>query len=97
MRWEGGIHEKKISLLHRRSSGAHATHSVQAGGQLRILLLDLQLGTGGLGVGDGINDFGFGASKLGCSLEILEGLRDLALLQEQLGHGADRDVALRID
>lgn len=84
-------------LLHARGSATHGTHGVQAGSQLGVLLLDLQLGAGSLGVGDGVDDLGLGASELGGPLEVLEGLRDLALLQEQLGHGADGNITLGVN
>lgn len=84
-------------LLHARGSSTHSTHGVEAGSQLRVLLLDLQLGAGGLGIGDGVDDLGLGASELGGTLEVLEGLRDLALLQEQLGHGANGNITLGVN
>ena len=84
-------------LLHARGSSTHGTHGIQAGSQLRVLLLDLQLGAGGLRVGDGVDDLALCAGQLGGALEVLEGLGDLALLQEQLGHGADGDIALGVD
>lgn len=86
-----------ILLLHAGGSSTHGTHGIQAGSQLRVLLLDLQLGAGGLGVGDGVDDLGLGASEFGGTLEVLEGLRDLALLQEQLGHGANGDITLGVN
>jgi len=84
------------TFLHAGAS-AHGTHGVQACGQLRVLLLNLQLGAGGLGVGDGVDDLGLGASKLGSPLKVFERLRDLALLEQQLGHSADGDVAIGVD
>lgn len=86
-----------ILLLHARGSTTHGAHGVQAGSQLGVLLLDLQLGAGGLGIRNGVYDLGLGASELGGPLEVLEGLGDLALLQEQLGHGANGNIALGVD
>lgn len=84
-------------LLHARGSSTHGTHGVEASSQLRVLLLDLQLGAGGLGIGDGVDDLGLGTGELSSPLEVLQGLRDLALLQEKLGHGANGDITLRVD
>ena len=41
--------------------------------------------------------FIFSHIQLGGTLEILDGLGHLALLEEQLGHGGDGDVALGVD
>lgn len=84
-------------LLHAGRGTTHGTHGIQAGSQLRVLLLDLQLGAGGLGVRDGVDDLGLGASKLGGPFKVFESLRDLALLQKQLGHGANGNVTLGVN
>ena len=86
----------KSVLLHA-GTATHGAHGVQAGSQLGVLLLDLQLGAGGLGVGDGVDDLSLGASQLSSALEVLESLGDLALLEEELGHGSNGNVALGID
>lgn len=70
---------------------------MQSAGELRVLLLNLELGAGGLGVGEGVDDLALGAGELGGALEVLERVGDLALLQEKLGHGGDGDVAFGID
>ena len=87
----------KFSLLHSRGTSTHSAHGVKTGRQLGVLLLDLQLSAGSLGVGDGVDDLGLGASQLGSALEVLQSLGDLALLKEELGHGADSNVALGVD
>ena len=38
-----------------------STHSLQSAGKLRILLLDLELGSGGLGVGESVDDLALGS------------------------------------
>lgn len=88
---------RSAAALHAGGSTAHSTHRSETSGQLGILLLNLQLSTGGLGVGDSIDNLGLGASKLSSPLKVLERLRDLALLQQQLSHGADGNVTLGID
>lgn len=70
---------------------------MQSAGELRVLLLDLELSAGGLGVGEGVDDLALGAGEFGGALEVLERVGDLALLQEELGHGGDGDVAFGID
>ena len=72
-------------------------HALQSAGELRVLLLDLELCAGGLGVGKGVDDLTLGAGELGGALDVLEGIGDLALLEEELGHGGDGDVALGVD
>jgi len=74
-----------------------SAHALQSAGELRVLLLDFELCAGGLGVGKGVDDLTLGAGELGGALEVLEGIGDLALLEEELGHGGDGDVALGVD
>lgn len=81
-------------LTTRESTSAH---SLQLGCQLRVLFLDLQLGPRGLGVGKGIDNLARGARKLSSTLEVGEGIGHLALLQEELGHGGDGNIAFGID
>lgn len=85
--------------LHARaaSTSAHGTHGIEAGSELWILLLHLKLSAGSLGVGDSVDDLGLGTGELGSALEVLQGLRDLALLQEQLSHGANGNITLGVD
>lgn len=83
-------------LLHA-GTATHGAHGVQAGSQLGVLLLDLKLGAGGFGVGDGVDYLGLGASQLSSALEVLESLGNLALLEEELGHGSNGNVALGIN
>lgn len=87
---------RRITLSHRRAAHTGA-HTLQLGSELRVLLLDFQLGSGGLGVRQGVDDLAFGAAELGGALEVLQGIDDLALLQEQLSHRCDGDVALGVD
>ena len=74
-----------------------STHSLQSAGKLRILLLDLELGSGGLGVGECVDDLALGSRQLSGTLKVLQGLVDLALLEEELGHGGNSDIALWVD
>lgn len=39
-----------LTFLHARSTTVHGTHGVQAGSQLGVFLLNLQLGAGSLGI-----------------------------------------------
>lgn len=72
-------------------------HALELAGELGVVLLYLDLCPRGLGVGKGVDKFAFGAGELGGTLKELEGLDDLALLEEELGHGGDGDVALGVD
>jgi hypothetical protein len=56
-------------------------HPLQSIGKLWILFLDFELCPSGLCVREGVNDFAFGSRELGGSLEIFQGLCDLALLE----------------
>ena len=85
------------SILQRGRGGKASTHALQTGSKLGVLLLDFQLRAGGLGIGDGIDDLRLGTSKLSGALEVLEGLRDLALLQQKLGHRSYGDIAFGVD
>lgn len=87
---------RRIKLSHRRAAHTGA-HTLQFGSELRVLLLDLELGPGSFGVRQGVHDLAFGPAELGGALEILQGIDDLALLQEQLGHRCNGDVALGVD
>lgn len=74
-----------------------AAHALQSAGKLGVLLLDFELCAGCLSVGKSVDDLALGAGELGGALEVLQGVGDLALLQEELGHGGDGDVALGVD
>ena len=74
-----------------------SAHALQSAGELRVLLLDFELCAGGLGVGKGVDDFTLSAGELGGALEVLEGVGDLALLEEELGHGGDGNVTFRVN
>ncbi len=74
-----------------------AAHTLQLARELGVLLLDLDLGAGGLGVREGVDQLALGAGQLGGALKVLEGLGHLALLEEELGHGGDGDVAFGVD
>lgn len=78
-------------------SSESGVHALETGGELGVLLLDLELGTRSLGVREGVNRLAFGAGQLGGAFEVFEGLGDLALLEEELGHGGDGDVAFGVD
>jgi hypothetical protein len=70
---------------------------LQSAGKLGVLLLDLELCASRLGVRKSVDDLALGAGELGGALEVLESVGDLALLQEELGHGGDGDVAFGVD
>lgn len=57
----------------------------------------LQLRSRRLGVRQGVDDLALGSRQLRCALKVLERLGDLALLQEQLRHRGDGNIALGID
>ena len=92
-RGPGSLHILE-SLTAQRSA---ATHGCESSRELGILLLDIQLGAGGLSVADGVYDLCLGTSELTSTLEVLQGLRDLALLEEELGEGCDGDVTFGVD
>lgn len=83
--------------LQARRAAQTGTHALQPSRQLWVLLLNLQLRAGRFGVRDGVDNFTFRAGQLGCTLKVLERLRDLALLQQELGHRADGNVGVRVD
>jgi hypothetical protein len=72
-------------------------HALQPLGELRVLLLNLKLCAGGLGVRKSVDDLGLGARELGSLLKVLKGLRDLALLEEELSHGGNGNVAFGVN
>lgn len=72
-------------------------HTLELAGKLGVVLLDLDLCPRGFGIRKSVDEFAFGAGELGGALEELEGLDDLALLEEELGHGGDGDIALGVD
>lgn len=78
-------------------AAGRAAHTLQPACKLRVLLLDLELCARRLGVRKSVDDLSFGAGKLSGALKVLEGVSDLALLQEELSHGGDGDVALGVD
>lgn len=73
------------------------THALQPAGQLRVLLLYLELRTCRLGIRQCIDNLTLGSRKFGRTFEILQCLSDFALLQEQLRHSGNSNVAFRID
>lgn len=83
--------------LQARRAAQSGTHGLQSRSQLGVLFLNLQLGPCGLGVRDGVDDLGLCPGQLGGSLEILQRLRNLALLQEELGDCSHGNVAFGID
>ena len=72
-------------------------HALELAGKLGVVLLHLDLCPRGLGVGKGVDEFALGTGELGGALEELEGLDNLALLEEELGHGGDSNIALGVD
>lgn len=79
-----------------RSTNA-SSHLTQLRLQLGVLLLYLELGPGGFGVGERVDDLAFCPGELGGALKVLEGFGDLALLEKKLGHGGHGDVTFRVD
>lgn len=86
-----------LAHLEPLTTESSATHGRESSRKLGISLLDVELGAGGFGVADGIDDFGFRACKFAGAFEIFQGLGDLALLEEELGEGCDGDVAFGVD
>lgn len=72
-------------------------HALELASELRVVLLNLDLCPRGLGIGKGVDKLAFGTGELGGALEELEGFDDLALLEEELGHGGNGNVALGVD
>lgn len=106
--WTPG-REKRIFVVIRSFEGSDeapsqawgpakaGSHALQTRCQLGVLLLHLQLRPCRLRIRDGVDDFTLGPGQLSCPLEVLERLGNLTLLQEQLGHGSNRDVAFRVN
>lgn len=69
----------------------------ELGGELGVLLGDEYLRPCGFGVGKGIHDFPLRTGELSGALKVLESGRDVVLLEEELSHGGDGNVAFRID
>lgn len=67
------------------------------GRKLRVLLGDLNLCPCSLSIGEGVDDLAFGARELGGALKVLEGAGHIVLLEQELGHGRDCNIALGID
>lgn len=84
-------------ILHGGGTAQARTHLLQAGRQSGVFLLHLQLGAGSFRIRDGVGDLRLGAGQFGGTLEVLERLGNLALLQEKLGQGADGNVAFGVD
>jgi hypothetical protein len=57
----------------------------------------LKLGPGRLGIAQRIHNLALGSRELRRALKVLECLCDLALLQQQLRHGCDGNIALGVD
>lgn len=85
------------NLLRRHAQTSRAGATCELGGKLGVLLRDLDLGAGGLGVGEGVDNLTLCASELGGALEVLECAWDVVLLKEELGHGGDGNIALGVD
>lgn len=70
---------------------------LQLRGQGWVFLLDLDLRPRGLCVGQRIHQLAFRARKVRRPLKVLERFCHLALLQEELGHRGDSNIALGVD
>lgn len=80
------------------SAGETSSHaSGQLGGKLGVLLLNLELGTCSLGIGQGIDNLSWCSSELSSTLKVLQGVNDLSLLQKELSHGGNSNIALGIN
>ena len=84
-------------LSHLSPLPPNSTHTLQLAGQFRVLLLHLDLRAGGLGVRQRVDQLALGARQLRRPLKVPQRLRHLALLQQQLRHGRDRDVAFGVN
>jgi hypothetical protein len=80
---------------HAKAAGSGATSEL--GCQLGILLCDLNLCSGRLSIGQGVDNLALGSGKLGRTLKVLEGSGDVVLLEKELGHGGNSDITLRVD
>jgi hypothetical protein len=86
------------ALSHLRTTqSSSAFHLLETGGQLRILLRDFKLRSCGFSVRQGIDNLSFRPREFGGTFEVLEGLCHLALLEKQLCHGSNSDVAFGVD
>lgn len=74
-----------------------SAHSLETCGQLRVFLLDFELCTGSLGVGNSVDHFALSACELGGPGKVFKSFSDLALLQEKLGHSANGNITFGVD
>jgi hypothetical protein len=79
------------------SLSCHRSSSGQFARQLGILFLNRDLSPRGFGIRQRIDEFSLGTRKLGSTLKILQGVGDLALLQQQLGHRRNSDITLCVN
>lgn len=91
----------EISRL-QASDSAHPTpanpaNALESAGELRVLLLHLQLRPRSLGVGQRVHDLALRPGELCRALEVLQRFGHLALLQQQLGHGCDSNITLGVN
>jgi hypothetical protein len=91
------LHKPPFSCLIDALPHLRSAHALQSAGKLGVLLLDLELCASCLGVRKSVDDLALGAGELGGALEVLESVGDLALLEKELSHGGDRDVAFGVD
>ena len=77
--------------------GKTTSHTLESAGELWVLLLHLKLGAGCLGVRQGVDDFTLSSGELGGTLEVLECLVDLTLLEEELSHSGNSNIALWVN
>lgn len=57
----------------------------------------LELGPGGLGIAESVDDLAFGARQLGGTLKVSKSIGDLALLEQELGHCCDGNITLGVN
>lgn len=77
--------------------GKATSHTLQSAGKLWVLLLNLKLGAGCLGVGQGVNNLTLSSGELGGTLKVLERLVDFTLLEEELSHSGNSNIALWVN
>lgn len=89
-----------LLLLHITNllgGGKASSHTLQSAGELWVLLLHLKLGAGCLGVRQGVDDLTLSSGELCGTLEVLECLVDLTLLEEELSHSGNSNIALWVN
>lgn len=80
-----------------RPTESGSLHLLQAGGKLRVFLRNFELRSSGFSIGQCIDNLALGSGEFRSALKVFEGLDDLSLLQEELGHCSNGDVALGVN